>query len=373
MAATKTKPKQDQQSLPAKSQSRNVAKLDQDIARLEELARSCGLAQLSDQGGFAAAFTMGRNIRELREAINGDMMAEIMLLRGSTLGFRTDRDDPGCKHPPYPIAVVKDCVIECILRGGRLIGNEMNIIGGRCYLTKEFFTRMLAEMPGLTDLILMPGVPERAPKGDGALVPFSATWIYEGKRDRLDCRVQTLADGTKIDTRIPVRVNAGQIIDAIVGKAERKMRAKIYNRITGTTFTDSDVDDVIETTATQSSATAGGAGQSEEPARAPGDAIADRVAARSRRTSEEPSQDAAGDPGAQQDVQQPMERQDGETGQQYCLRVVSMAAEIQDVPTLAALHQTAQQEMEIEGITNLEWTVIDGTCVARMNELSDAE
>lgn len=209
-----------------------------ELANIEAIASECSLVMSSARGNFQRALTMAKGIAMLRQALTPEIMAGIMALQGSKLGFRTDKDKDG----GYPVDIVKDCAIEHVLRGGMLVGNEMNIIAGSAYQTKEFFSRMLQELPGFTDLKLFPGVPVAG--GDRrALVAYSATWKFNGQPGRLD-RVQTkLEDGTILDERLSITSNSGMGPDAILGKAERKIKAAIYSRCTGTIVTDADVDD----------------------------------------------------------------------------------------------------------------------------------
>lgn len=218
---------------------------DESIARLEDIASQCGLMSVNGGGTFTRAFKLAAGIRALRSAITDEMMDDVMQLQGSSLGFKTDKDKDRNKDGSfgYGREEVKECAIECILRGGMLVGNEMNIIAGRFYATKEFFTRVLREFPGLTDLVLTPGVPVLVPGGTTALVPYTSTWKLNGKSDILEKTTRKLEDGSTEDTRISVRVNGGMGPDAVLGKAERKMRAAIYNRITCSNISDADVDD----------------------------------------------------------------------------------------------------------------------------------
>ena len=63
----------------------------------------------------------------------------------------------------------------------------------------------------------------------------------------MPCKASWKLNGTPdvMEAEIPVRINAGMGSDAILGKAERKMRARIYNRITGTEFPEGEVGDVV--------------------------------------------------------------------------------------------------------------------------------
>jgi hypothetical protein len=211
---------------------------DDQLAKLEMIASDCGMLALTgDQNRFHRALKLASGVRQLKESMTPELMSLIMDLQGTSLGFRTDKDKDG----GYPPAVVKECAIECILKGGQLIGNEMNIIAGRFYATKEYFTRIMREMDGLRDLVLQPGVPNLG--SNGALVPYVATWKYCGVPGRMERVCRLGPDGKTVveDTRICVRVNAGMGADAILGKAERKMRAAIYSLITGSQVSDGEV------------------------------------------------------------------------------------------------------------------------------------
>lgn len=194
-----------------------------------------------DGNHFGKAFRMAAAIRALHQAITDEMMGDIMRLQGTSLGFLTDKDkDGGYKD----LKIVKLVAIEAALMGAYWVGNEFNIISERPYLTKNFFTRKLREFTGLTDLDLMPGVPTLV--GDkGALVPYVATWKVNGQPMKIERLLTKLEDGRELDERIAVRVNSGMGTDAILGKAERKIKAAIYNRLTGSDITDGDVEDVL--------------------------------------------------------------------------------------------------------------------------------
>lgn len=207
---------------------------------IEATIQECGVAVLKDQPAFLQAVTLARGIRQLREAIPLEFVKEVFMpLQGTPLGFLTDKDRDGGYMPE----IVRDCLIEALLRGFRPVGNEFNIISGRFYGAKAGFERIVHEFPGVQDLRIDVGVPALA--GDkGALVPMVATWLYQGRRDELRCVQPAEKDG--VDTRIPVKVNAGMGADAILGKAARKMYARIYQRLTGCSrdVIDADADEV---------------------------------------------------------------------------------------------------------------------------------
>lgn len=208
---------------------------------IEAIAAECAELNLSDVKPLIRTMKMARAMDMLRNLLSDEFMKEIMKLQGSRLGFRTDKDS----GQGYPVNVVRECAIEALMRGGHLVGNEFNIIAGNAYLTKEYFVRVQDEFPGLS-LTLQPQVPEI--RGDTARVGYIASWTLRGKADELRCIVTKDAQGIEQDYRIPVKVNNGMGPDAILGKAERKMRARIMQRITGSmsAFPDGDADDAID-------------------------------------------------------------------------------------------------------------------------------
>lgn len=196
------------------------------IAQIEGILEQSKGEVANVGSGLAAALTTARTIQAIRNSITPEMMKDVMALQGTSLGFKTDKDRSG----GYPEAVVKDCLIEGLMRGIRPFGNEMNIISGRCYMTREALTRLLREYPGLTDLRIVPSVPQI--QGGRAIVHMEATWRLNGEE-------------MSLQRDIPIRVNDGMIDDAILGKADRKMKKSIYELLTGSEITDGEVGDVI--------------------------------------------------------------------------------------------------------------------------------
>lgn len=240
---TATKPK------PAKpaTTALQIRVSDAEVARLEEIAAECNLNVLGAEGHFRRAFMLAAGIRQLERSITDDMMADIMGLMNSPLGFLTDRDPtkPGKNGPPvpYPVGVIKRCAVEALIRGLHFVGNEFNVISGRVYVAKNGFRRLVGEFPGLTDFELTPDIPRSGPAG--ATIKVRATWKLNGN-------LQTW------EGDFAVRVNDGQGADAIVGKAERKALARIYARLTGSQaeLPDGEIADAITVVATDPAAPA---------------------------------------------------------------------------------------------------------------------
>lgn len=176
----------------------------------------------------------------LRTSMTETVVAPLVALQGSGLGFRTDKDKDG----GYGWETVRDCTIEAWLRGFYHVGNEFNVISGRFYGAKAGFERLVRTYPGVTNLQLHVGNPEIV--SGTAFVAAVAAWNLDGKEDVLELVKHKLASGGELDERIAVRINAGMGHDAILGKAYRKLYAAIYTRLTGATdiIPEGDVDDV---------------------------------------------------------------------------------------------------------------------------------
>lgn len=153
-----------------------------------------------------------------------------MNLSGSKIGFRTDKDDK-TKYPKgYPIEIVKDCLIEAVLMGLQPVNNMFNIIAGNCYVTKEGFGHLLDQEGVVYTLRFSPMKIDKA--------DFVA---------RLDVEIAYFDnDGVEQSYTLPITLKYNQYLtdDAAQGKATRKARAWLYNKLKGTQISDSDVSDI---------------------------------------------------------------------------------------------------------------------------------
>jgi hypothetical protein len=215
--------------------------LVRDMGKVEGIIERCSPEAMTALTPMFQTVVLANGINDLREAMSEALVKKVFMpLAGTKLGFRTDQDSKG----GYSWDVVRDVVIEAMMRGFRPVGNEFNIIGSNFYATQEGLDRRVSEFPGLTNLSLIPGVPVL--KDGGALVAYEASWLIDGKPDHLSCTLQKTEDGEIFDQRIPVRLNNGQGADATLGKAKRKMLARVYERISGVRIPEGDVDSSAE-------------------------------------------------------------------------------------------------------------------------------
>lgn len=203
------------------------------VIAIEQACEQCNLARLATLSPIRRTLALARGMQIIRSHLVGPVMKDIMALANTPLGFLTDRK-PGTKTKdnkevtPYSEAVIRDAVVEGMLRGASIIGNEMNVLVGRCYLTKSYFERAVREWPGLTHLAITEGVPTRTSSSKYVLVPMRATWRLGGIPQELRCE-----HTSEVDSRIPVMENEGMGADAVLGKAKRKLFAKIFARLAG--------------------------------------------------------------------------------------------------------------------------------------------
>ncbi len=173
--------------------------------------------------GFKKAFAVADAAQNLRKALNEEAMQPIMEMQGSSLGFRTDFDSIG----GYAEDVVKESLIEAVMIGVQPAGNQFNIISGRCHITKEGFSYLLKNLPGFSDY--EPQYELMEMQAGRAIVKCSATWTFYGERDSIECEIQ-------------IRLGNKRGIDVIIGKAARKLMARVYAQVSGTEITDGEAE-----------------------------------------------------------------------------------------------------------------------------------
>ncbi len=164
---------------------------------------------------FQSAFVMSTAIQQIDNALTADVMKPIMALQGKKMGFRTDKQ--------YGVNVVKDAVIEGLLNGLQITGNQFNIIANNMYVTKEGFKHLLDQVPGLRYQIQHNIQGEKKGYAD---VISKITWKIGD------------AEGKKQTQVFPVKAGKYATPDSIFGKAERKARKWLYEQVTGSELDD---------------------------------------------------------------------------------------------------------------------------------------
>jgi len=205
------------------------------LAKLNQVTTELEVAKTYDVMKQSCSKVAHRKI--LLEILDDNFM-DVFVMPGMNTdsGFRTDKDPAqtnsktGKPYEPYPAEVVRECVADAILYGLTWTNNQMNIISGRMYPTKNGYTYKL-ENEGVKSSIIA-GIPRM--KDGGALIDMTIEWLYKGQK------------GSKTLT-FAIRVNAGMGVDAIVGKAKRKIKAWLWENLTGQDLGDVDVTEDIQT------------------------------------------------------------------------------------------------------------------------------
>ncbi len=190
-------------------------------------------------GNVAAALEVAGAIEDLRQLFDRpDIQSRIVALQDTAIGFRTDRDPKvfnkkldggkGGYNQPYPYVVVKDCAIEATLRGLQLVGNQINIISQRCYVTREGFEYLIKRRKEITNFVPIVGIPQMRERG--CLVECEASWDNAGTKQ-----------GIKVT--IPVKADDYGTADQHIGKATRKLLKRCYEIMTGNVLPEGDAED----------------------------------------------------------------------------------------------------------------------------------
>ncbi len=211
-----------------------------DPSKIDSLVATASLALV---GGGAANFEQSLAAADAMALLLEEMkphMPRVMKLMNTSLGFKTDKDPAKAKpnQPvvPYSEEVVRHAVVNALLRGVQLLGNQFNVIAGGSYITKEGYSYLLKKLPGFSDFQPIVGVPKKV-ESIGTCVSCKATWKLNGVPGSI---------GTPDPIVIPVKVDDWTTNDAVIGKATRKFYKRVYDQITGCDTPDGEVgDDVI--------------------------------------------------------------------------------------------------------------------------------
>jgi hypothetical protein len=214
--------------------SSELATLESKAKKLDEVANNFANKLQIQDTPFSSALVLSNGISALRELLDDRMMREIMKLADSPLGFMTDQKER--KAGAYKLEEVRDAIIEAGLRGFRVAGNEFNIIASRFYAAKNGLHRKVINYPGVTDFKENLGVPRFTADKSGAVVSTKATWAKDGIKDQLE-------------RDLAIRVNAYMGVDAILGKAQRKLYAAVLHQLSGIATPEGEVGDAETKTA----------------------------------------------------------------------------------------------------------------------------
>ena len=186
--------------------------------------------ELANSEEFFKPIVMAMAIKDLREALTPEAMAAVKELAGTSLGFLTDKKP----HEQYPIEVIRECVVEAMIRGVGVVGNQFNIIAGRFYMARNGWEAKLRKA-GCTQIVPTVGKPEDVREGKAnnngfakhtATFGAQATCIKGGQRYSVSACV---SDG--IDGRIEASAFGKDLTDCLPGmkgKVEARILKKLY-------------------------------------------------------------------------------------------------------------------------------------------------
>lgn len=171
----------------------------------------------------------------IEKALTDEIMKDFMSLMGSSHGFKADRPNKN-DSTFYSIDEVRKVMIDGFLKGAKCVGNEINIITGECYLTKNFYDRKIKQLKTVKGFKGNIGVAVMASERT-AVLPGVAEWIEvaTGEVHTLELTDQR-PDGH--DFRIMVNAWKGSSPDELHGKGESKLWRRAYKQMTG-----DDIDD----------------------------------------------------------------------------------------------------------------------------------
>ena len=217
----------------------------------------------------AGAFETALVVNKLEAVLTDEVMkAVFMPLMNKKIGFLTDRDPSkpdksGVKPTPYPISVVRTCIIDAAAVGLLPTGNQFNIISGTMYPAKAGFTALLAKMKHSMGLIYSFefDAETTVKSADPSYVAIPCKVSYKTNREDLKGIFKYVAmvksNGTTSTT------------DQLRGKAERKCKKAFVEFLTGMDLGEGDPDSaVVDVPYTEVSSTTG-APATGAPAAAP--------------------------------------------------------------------------------------------------------
>jgi len=186
--------------------------------------------ELANSEEFFKPIVMAMAIKDLREALTPEAMAAVKELAGTSLGFLTDKKP----HEQYPVEVIRECVVEAMIRGVGVVGNQFNIIAGRFYMARNGWEAKLRKA-GCTQIVPTVGKPEEVREGKAnnngfakhtATFGAQATCMKNGQRFTVSA---CLSDG--IDGRIEASAFGKDMADCLAGmkgKVEARILKKLY-------------------------------------------------------------------------------------------------------------------------------------------------
>lgn len=163
----------------------------------------------------------------LERLLTTEVLAPIMAASGSGLTIETDKDtmSNGDKGPGYSVAITRQAIAVGLVKGCLAENNEIKILHGRFYAGKNYWRRLLRELPDLSLWRYSFTDPRYAKSSTGrSVVTFTAhaSWTYQGTPETYDTQIMV----TPMEGR---NVTPGLAI----GLAESALFKIVYGLLTG--------------------------------------------------------------------------------------------------------------------------------------------
>lgn len=220
------------------------------LVALEDAKQNFALAMKEAQNldivnNVAGAFETAIVVNKLEAVLTDEVMqAVFMPLMNKKIGFLTDRDPskPSKNNPhpvPYPISVVRTCIIDAAAVGLLPTGNQFNIISGSMYPAKAGFTALLAKMKHSMGLVYSFefDAETTVKSADPSYVAIPCKVSYKTNREDLKGIFKYVA---------MVKSNGEtSTTDQLRGKAERKCKKAFVEFFTGMDLGEGDPDSAV--------------------------------------------------------------------------------------------------------------------------------
>lgn len=205
------------------------------VSNLDLTTRQYRSAIDSADGDITRGTLMGLAVNAIRGALTPEIMAPMMSLMNTPLGFMADR--PSKKHPSqYPLEVVRDCLAEALILGFRPVGKEWMIMHGNFFGCQAGWERKLCEAPGVSNVEIIPGRAITLPDGRFG-VRIAISWKMYGVADCLRG-----PDG-KPGREYTLKMESYETFEQLTGKAVARALRAAYKQATNSTFLPTEAED----------------------------------------------------------------------------------------------------------------------------------
>lgn len=209
-----------------------VLKENKNLSEISQVCQEYQIQIATINSDIEKMAIMSKALDMVSERLDDNLIKGLKKMENTRLGFQTDKQDG------YPISVVRNSLMQALITGVKPIGNEFNIIGGNFYVTKEGFTGLMQRNPNFTELDINQELPEYDHQNKRASVKYKATWKWKG---------QPMSTNGIVSIKLQYKSGTDFCVtsdDAIYGKAERKIKNRIWNMTTGDNLIEGDTSDL---------------------------------------------------------------------------------------------------------------------------------